>query len=200
MLLKEIHHRVKNNLQVVASLLRLGRSYVKDPGALSVFNDSVARVHSIALIHERLYQTKNLDRIEMAGYLHGLVSEITRANATADHIGTQVLVEKLFFDLDRCVPIGLIVNELVANALKHAFAERPPAPPVIIVALHEGTHEYALVVRDNGRGLNPEKRREGSLGLRIVESLAKQLGGKLRLEQEHGTAWHVTFSKPEERR
>jgi PAS domain S-box-containing protein len=195
MLLKEIHHRVKNNLQVVASLLRLGRSYVKDPGALSVFNDSVARVHSIALIHERLYQTKNLDRIEMAGYLQGLVSEITRVNASSQRVGTQVLVEKLFFDLDRCVPIGLIVNELVANALKHAFPERTATAPVVIVALHEGTHEYALVVRDNGRGLNPEKRREGSLGLRIVESLAQQLGGKLRLEQEQGTAWHVTFSK-----
>lgn len=199
MLLKEIHHRVKNNLQVVASLLRLGRSYVKDPAALSVFNDSVARVHSIALIHERLYQTKNLDRIEMAGYLQGLVSEITRAHSTTHHVATQVLVDRLFFDLDRCVPIGLIVNELVANALKHAFTEPATTAPGIIVALHEGTHEYALVVRDNGRGLNPEKRREGSLGLRIVESLAKQLGGKLRLEQEHGTAWHVTFSKHEER-
>lgn len=194
-LLQEIHHRVKNNLQVIASLLRLGRGYVQDPGSLSVFNDSIARIHSIALIHERLYQSPDLDRIEMSEYLRGLLSELIRANTTHHRVATQVLVDRLFLNMDRCVPIGLIVNELVSNALKHAFGTDPPRPPAIVIGLAESAANYELVVQDNGVGFDGIGPREGSLGLKIVASLAQQLGGEHRVVQERGTAWSVVFPK-----
>lgn len=196
-LLKEVHHRVKNNLQVIASLLRLGRGYVTDAAALSVFNDSIARVHSIAGVHEHLYQAPNLSQIEMGSYLEGLVRELVRANSTQARVSAQVLAQALRFDVDRCVPIGLIVSELVANALKHAFKQPRSVPPVIVVALSERHDAYELCVRDNGDGLG-QRSLEGSLGLRIVGNLVRQLNGQHRVESDHGTAWYVIFPRSPE--
>jgi len=193
-LLKEVHHRVKNNLQVIASLLRLGRGYVTDSAALSIFNDSIARVHSIAGVHEQLYQARDLSRIEMASYLDGLVRELVRANSTQARVSAQVIAQTLHFDVDRCVPIGLIVSELTTNALKHAFKQPRTVPPVIVVALSEHEESYELCVRDNGDGLG-ERSLDGSLGLRIVSNLVKQLRGEHRLEIDHGTAWFISFPK-----
>jgi two-component sensor histidine kinase len=193
-LLKEVHHRVKNNLQVIASLLRLGRGYVNDPAALSVFNDSIARVHSIASVHEHLYQAPDLSQIEMASYLEALVRELLRANSTHLRVNAQVLAQELRFDMDRCVPIGLIVSELTTNALKHAFKQQSGVPPVIVVALSERDDDYELCVRDNGSGLG-QRSVDGSLGLRLVGNLVKQLGGQHRVENDHGTACYVTFPK-----
>ncbi len=193
-LLKEVHHRVKNNLQVIASLLRLGRGYVTDRAALSIFDDSIARVHSIAGVHEQLYQARDLSRIEMASYLNGLVRELVRANSTQARVSAQVIAQALRFDVDRCVPIGLIVSELVTNALKHAFKQPRTAPPVIVVALSERDDGYELCVRDNGDGLG-ERSLDGSLGLRIVHNLVKQLNGEHRVESDRGTAWYIDFPK-----
>lgn len=192
-LLQEIHHRVKNNLQVIASLLRIGRGYVKDAHSLSVFNDSIARVHSIALIHERLYRSHDLARIDMGDYLRGLLAELVRANATQQRISTQVLVDRQYFDIDRCVPIGLIVGELVSNALKHAFNTASSAAPTISISLEERPASYELTVRDNGVGIDTSLAREDSLGLRIVASLVKQLDGEHRVESVGGTVWRIHF-------
>jgi PAS domain S-box-containing protein len=193
-LLKEVHHRVKNNLQVIASLLRLGRGYVTDSAALSIFNDSIARVHAIAGVHEQLYQARDLSRIEMASYLEGLVRELVRANSTQARVSAQVIAQTLRFDVDRCVPIGLIVSELTTNALKHAFKQPRTVPPVIVVALSEREEGYELCVRDNGDGLG-DRSLDGSLGLRIVSNLVKQLRGEHRIESGDGTAWYISFPK-----
>jgi PAS domain S-box-containing protein len=194
-LLKEVHHRVKNNLQVIASLLRLGRGTLQDSAALTVFNDSIARIHSIAMVHERLYQSHDLARIEMSEYLRGLLNELVRAHTTRHRVATDVLAGRLFMDMDRCVPIGLIVNELVSNALKHAFGGQPPRPPAIVVALREAAAGYELEVRDNGVGIDAPAHTSQSLGVRIVTSLAKQLGGSHRVEQDGGTRWVISFPR-----
>lgn len=193
-LLQEIHHRVKNNLQVIASLLRLGRRYVKDRDALNVFDDSIARVHSIALIHERLYQAENLSKIHMPTYFDGLVGEIVRAHSTSHRLKVQVRCDDLFFNMDRCVPIGLIVNELVSNALKHAFSKSVAAErPEVSVDLSATGENCALVVRDNGAGMTGSGDKRDSLGLRLVASLTKQLHGESNMVSENGTEWRVVF-------
>lgn len=195
-LLKEIHHRVKNNLQVIASLLRLGRDYVADAAALDVFNDSIARVHSIALIHERLYQSKDLDKIDLANYFEGLVTELVRANTTHAPVAARIECEHVFLDVDRCVPIGLIVNELATNALKHAF-EGSPRQPDLLVSLVERNDDYELIIQDNGIGLTDGSPREDSLGLMLVSNLVRQLRGKHAMEQANGTRWRIVFPKPD---
>jgi len=196
-LLKEVHHRVKNNLQVIASLLRLGRGYVTDTKSLTVFDDSLARLHSIALIHEQLYQSVDLGRIEMNRYLPDLVAELMRAASTQHRVATQVRAAPIFLSMDRCVPLGLIVNELVNNALKHAFNGPVLArPPRIEVSLTESEDGYELLVADNGSGVDPEKSRQSSLGLRLVASLSRQLGGSHRMQEHTGTVCRVVFPKP----
>ncbi len=194
-LLKEIHHRVKNNLQVIASLLRLGRNYVADPGALCVFDDSIARVHSIALIHERLYQSKDLAVIDLPAYLQGLVSELVRAGTSDRRVRAEVEADPVALDIDRCVPLGLIVNELVTNSLKHAFSDGAVAEPQVSVRLHERGSSYELSIRDNGRGMGSAAQREGSLGLLLVSSLVRQLRGQHRESDDGGTHWRVEFPR-----
>lgn len=194
-LLKEVHHRVKNNLQVIASLLRLGRGYVHDRASLGIFDDSIARLHSIALIHEQLYQSVDLGKIEMSRYLRDLVTELVRANTTQHRVAADVTADRIFLNVDRSVPLGLIVNELVNNALKHAFREPRRAPPRLRVSLTEAATSYELVVADNGAGLDPARARDNSLGLRLVGSLAKQLGGVHQIESGEGTTCRVVFPK-----
>jgi PAS domain S-box-containing protein len=194
-LLKEVHHRVKNNLQVIASLLRLGRGYVQDRASLGIFDDSIARLHSIALIHEQLYQSADLGKIEMSRYLRDLVTELVRANATQRRVTAQVDADPIFLNVDRSVPLGLIVNELVNNALKHGFRSPGATPPRLQVRLTESAAGYELVVADNGAGIDPARARDNSLGLRLVGSLAKQLGGTHHFAQGDGTSCHVVFPK-----
>lgn len=195
-LIKEIHHRVKNNLQVIASLLRLGRRNVKDLTTLSVFEDSIARVHSIGRIHEQLYQSRDLDHIEMPTYLEGLVSELVRANATPNRVSASVSSDRVFLTMNQCVPIGLIVNELVSNALKHAFKDHGALrAPAIVVELRELDHGYELSVRDNGVGFGADTEQDDSLGLLLVKSLTTQLQGQVHLLQEDGSVWRIAFPK-----
>jgi len=192
-LLKEVHHRVKNNLQVIASVLRLGREYVNDPKSLDVFNDSIARVHSIALIHERLYQSEDLDRVDLATYLRGLVAELRRANASPFFVDTVVTVDQVFLDLDRCVPVGLIVNELVTNAFKHAFVGNRGDSRCVTVSFVASGADYELRVSDNGVGLPAGQNSHESLGLLLVSNLVRQLRGSHSLIAANGTSWAIVF-------
>lgn len=194
-LLQEVHHRVKNNLQVIASLLRLGRGYVHDRPSLGIFDDSIARLHSIALIHEQLYQSADLGKIEMSRYLRDLVTELVRANTTLRRVAAHVDADRIFLNVDRSVPLGLIVNELVNNALKHGFRAPGTTAPRLVVTLTESATRYELVVADNGAGIDPALARDNSLGLRLVASLAKQLGGTHHIVHGEGTSCQVVFPK-----
>ena len=197
-LLKEVHHRVKNNLQVISSLLDLQSGYVKDEDARRMFHESRNRVKSMALIHERLYQAEDLAQVDFGEYAQGLVESLFRSYRvdTAD-ITLTVNVEDVLLNVETAIPCGLIVNELVSNALKYGFPDGRSGE--IWVELFSDDGEFTLAVRDNGIGIRPELdlRRTKSLGLKLVTTLTRQLRGSLELDRDGGTEFRITFSARE---
>jgi PAS domain S-box-containing protein len=194
-MLKEIHHRVKNNLQVISSLLRMQSEKAGDKAALELFLDSQHRVRAMSMVHEYLYQSQDLGRIDFSNYVHQLVQSLTRAYGPAS--GAQppeVQVESLTMDLDTAVPCGLILTELVSNALKYAYPKGAGGPIFVgFRVLPDG--RYELMVADQGTGLPAgfDWRESETLGLRLVHLLVKQLGGEARLEDGAGTKFVITF-------
>jgi two-component sensor histidine kinase len=195
-LLKEVHHRVKNNLQLITSLLNLQAARVADPAVAELFADSRNRVRAMALVHENLYRAGNLSRIPMDRHIRSLCTHLNGAyGALAQNVRLEVNVDDLHLEMDRAVPCGLIVNELVSNALKHAF----PAGRAgnISVALRpDGPGRTLLAVSDDGVGLPAELdiTRSDSLGLRLVGDLAEQLHGSVRMARDGGTTISVSFT------
>ena len=199
-LLKEIHHRVKNNLQIICSLLRLQSVHVKDKQALELFEESLNRVQSIALIHERLYQSQDLACIDLAQYIDSLANGLYRIyNHQPDRITMDVEVEDVSFEINRAVPCGLIINELISNALKHAFPPDWKGKGKIKILIRPcGDNMIEMSVSDNGIGMPKDFRvgKSESLGMHLVHILVKdQLDGKIRLNRRGGTKFQVTFKK-----
>ncbi|MGE5458128.1 MAG: PAS domain S-box protein, partial [Methanococcaceae archaeon] len=195
-LLKEIHHRVKNNLQIISSLLSLQSEYVSDPQALELFNDSRNRVKSMAIIHERLYQSKDLSRIDFSDYINELGSYLFRTY-TAAAIRFNISVDNIFLSIDTAIPCGLIINELISNALKYAFPERTDGTIKVIFRQQSGLN--ILEVSDNGVGFPPaiDFRNTNSLGLQLVNNLTEQLNGTIELKAHSGTTFVITFPEGE---
>ena len=191
-LLREIHHRVKNNLQIVSSLLSLPESEGGSSHLDRSMRESRDRIRSMALIHEQLYRSDDLARVDFAEYVERLLDSLVRSHGERGKaVEFEVEVSSPPLELDRAIPCGMIVNELVANALEHAF---PGAPGRVRIAFENG-RQGRLEVRDDGVGL-PDGFQAGAtrtLGLRLVEALAGQLGGELRLETEAGTRATVTL-------
>lgn len=195
-LLKEIHHRVKNNLQVVSSLLKLQAEAIQDPQVAGFFQESRDRVRAMGLLHERLYQSENLAHIDLEDYVRGLVIHLSRSYSLRE-VKIQVAVDNLTLDIERAVPFGLIINELVSNSLKHAF--EPGQPLEVRVIVERQDDALALRVSDNGVGLPDELDLDHlhSMGLQLVKSLCTQLHGALTVtRQPRGTLFTVTL--PEE--
>jgi PAS domain S-box-containing protein len=194
-LLKEIHHRVKNNLQVVSSLLGLQSRVVTDDFTRRMFHESQNRIHSMALLHESLYQSNNLSRIDFPEYIRQLAAHLFHSyGVPADRIHLRTDLDQLYLNLDAAVPCGLIINELISNSLKYAFPDGRTGE--VRVELHEqADHMARLVVADNGVGLHSDVDWETarSLGLRLVRTLADQLGAKLEVQSHPGTEVHLTF-------
>jgi PAS domain S-box-containing protein len=194
-LLKEIHHRVKNNLQIISSLLFLQASGTEHPGAVSALQESRARVKSMALIHERLYQSPDLAAIDMGEYTRNLVSDLQHSYRTEDGLVRFTLnLEAIPLGITEAIPCGLIINELVSNALKHAFPKGREGE-ITVQLLRGNTNQIALSVSDNGIGF-PEHvdfRKSPSLGLTLVNSLVDQLHGAIELDRRRGTAFRITF-------
>lgn len=193
-LLKEIHHRVKNNMQVITSLLSLQAKTIGDKHALAVFQDSQNRVKSMALIHETLYQSKDLSRINFAEYLQKLVAHVSRSyHLRPEAVKINVSVNDAFLPIDTAVPCGLILNELASNALKYAF----PAPTTgeVNIAFRRMNDDYILSVSDTGVGLpadfDPEVSK--SLGMKLVHMLTSQLSGEVQCRNGVGTSFEITF-------
>ncbi|TAL31014.1 MAG: PAS domain S-box protein [Spirochaetes bacterium] len=194
-LIKEIHHRVKNNMQVISSLLALQSHQVKDEQVKSLFRDSQNRIWAMAQVHERLYRSENLASINFHEYVTGLMRELT---ATYNFDPSRVLIEigkeGNVIGVDEAVPCGLLVNELVSNAMKHAFAGGVIG--TITISFSTGdSGRRRLAVRDNGRGLPDdfETRTSGSLGMRLVRALSTQLGGELSISGKGGTSVEIVF-------
>jgi two-component sensor histidine kinase len=195
-LLKEIHHRVKNNLQIISSLLRLQANAIQDPKALSSFKDSQNRVRAMALIHERLYQSESLAKIYFPEYVRKLTSDVLRSyNFAASTIRIYSDIADVELKVDTVIPCGLIINELVSNAIKYAFPTQTDGE-IKISFVEVAATQYQLVVQDDGIGL-PEGfdfRNTSSLGLQLVCALTEQLQGTIALDNCHGTAFTITFS------
>jgi two-component sensor histidine kinase len=194
-LLKEIHHRVKNNLQVVCSLLRLQCDTIEDSTLRELFYESELRVRSMALIHETLYQTPDISRFHLAPFLRTLSAELFRAyGVDPQHIALTISIDEVVLPLDAAIPCGLILNELLSNALKHAFPNGGRGD--VRVGLQARTDRQVLLrVADTGVGLPKgfDVCQTDSLGLQLVSALTEQLQGTIAVERDGGTALTVTF-------
>lgn len=197
MYLKELHHRVKNNLQVISSLLFLQSTYTVDPATLEILKESQSRVKSIALIHEKLYRSPELTKIDFAEYVRDLVTDLFRTyGVNQGAVAVRMQVESMSLEIDTAIPCGLIINELVSNVLKHAF----PAGRTGHVAIElspVAPKEYVLTIHDDGVGLPKgyDWRTSTSLGLKLVVDLTRQLDGKLDVGVENGTTFRVKFKE-----
>ncbi len=192
-LLKEIHHRVKNNLQVISSLLSIQARGVKDEELRTVFRESQYRVRAMAMVHEKLYHSNNLAAVDFGDYLVTVTRELVQTFGRSG-VEMQVEADPVLLEIDMAIPCGLIVNELVTNALKHAFPDGRKGR--ILVSLHRrGDHDVELCVRDSGVGIPPHVNfgESPSMGMIVVRSLADQISGTLALERTEGTAISVTF-------
>jgi len=196
-LLKEIHHRVKNNLYVISNLLDLQSDTVDDERIHSLFADSQNRIQTMALIHEQLYQSDNLAKINLADYINNLVNNLLSSLDTSFClIETTVNAEPVYLDLETAIPCGLLINELVTNSFKYAFKDSLQGE--IKIELHSiEDHRYQLIISDNGVGIpeNIDWQDSPSLGLRLVNILAEQLEATIELDRSNGTCFTLTFSE-----
>jgi len=193
-LLKEIHHRVKNNMQVITSLLSLQSRTIIDKPSLSVFQDSQNRVKSMALIHETLYQSKDLSHINFAEYLQKLVAQVSRSyRLKPEAVKININVDDVSLPIDTAVPCGLIINELTSNSLKYAFPE--DARGEVNITFEHTDAQYVMRVSDTGVGLpagfSPE--RGNSLGMKLVRMLTEQLRGEMAWSNGVGTTFEIKF-------
>ncbi|HEY9897276.1 MAG TPA: histidine kinase dimerization/phosphoacceptor domain -containing protein [Candidatus Sericytochromatia bacterium] len=201
-LLKEIHHRVKNNLQVISSVLRLQSDYIKDDRVLALFKDSQNRIRSMALIHEKLHQSNNLLKINFDAYIRDLADTLLRsytANSQAATLTTEAI--DVWLNIDTAIPCGLIINELVSNALKHAFPTPKLENQIFIKLSPLADNRYTLTVQDNGIGFpsDVDFRNTESLGLELVCIFTEQLEGEIECCQTNGagTTFTIKFSELE---
>lgn len=194
-LLKEVHHRVKNNLQIISSLFYLQSRYIQDEKILQILQDNRDRIHSMALIHEKLYGAETLEKIDFKDYISTLTKNLLTSYNFNKNINLIVNIEPLFFDIDRAIPCGLIINELVSNSLKYAFPDRKDGKITVdfFVTL---SNTYEMIISDNGEGFAEavDFHNKKSLGLRLVYSLVtKQLDGTIEANGYNGAIFKINF-------
>lgn len=189
-LLKEVHHRVKNNLQIISSLLSLQKNTIKDKKMLSTLNDSKTRVEAIALMHQNPYINSTGNQVDFKVYLNDLVAsqKIVQSN-----IDCKINSENLILDLDTAVPLGLIISELMTNSVKHAFNDT--ALPKIEISIEKIDKKYTLVYKDNGVGLPNDFKlnKQGSLGMEIINALTEQIEAKIFYSNNGGAVFNISF-------
>lgn len=191
-LLKEIHHRVKNNLQVISSLLSLQSRFIEDKDAKALVNEGQNRVKSMALIHQKLYQKDNLTGVEVLDYIENLSNTlISTYSINTSTVNVSYNVEKLNLDVDTMIPVGLILNELISNAFKHAF---PTGEGELIVAFKKENDQLVLQVTDNGVGAKQDIEKSNSFGMRMIQSLSKKLEADVSFDFSNGTSVKLAIS------
>ncbi|MGB9978944.1 PAS domain S-box protein [Methanobacterium sp.] len=193
-LLREIHHRVKNNMQIISSLLNLQSRYLNDEKTVNVLNESRNRVRSMAMVHEELYRSHDLSKIDFADYIQRLLSGLFSSYGVDDNfIKPEINVKDVLLNIDIAVPCGLIINELVSNSLKHAFIHGQKGN--ISIKFHPKGEKYELIVADDGIGIpeNIDFENTKSLGLQLVNTLAKQLSGNIDIYRDTGTIFKIVF-------
>lgn len=182
-------------MQVISSMLNLQARTIDEPRMAAIFEDCQSRIRSMALVHEELYQSKNLSQIDIRHYinalLHGLASSVYKTTT----VRFKVTVDDLFFNIDTAIPCGLIITELATNSFKHAFPKQ--AEGEIAIELHRKDDVYHLSIRDNGVGLplGFDLAKTQSLGLQLIQSLARQLEGTVQMKSVHGTETAIVFKE-----
>ncbi len=199
-LLREIHHRVKNNLQIISSLFNLQSRYIKDKQVLHVFQESQNRIRSMVLIHKKLYQSNDLARIDFAEYVRSLIADLFRSyKADYDLITLKINIDDVFLGVDTAIPCGLIINELVSNSLKYAFKD---GQGEIRIDLHsEKEAKFTLIVSDSGVGFprDLDFRNTESLGLQLACTLVDQIQGTMGLDRTGGTKFKIAFTEAKDK-
>ena len=193
-LLKEVHHRVKNNMQLISSILNLQSKSVKNPVIRGYLEESREEIRSMAIIHENLYQTKDLASIDFADYVKTLTDNLLRSYVVdRNKIQVEINIKDIFLSLDVGIPCGLIINELVSNAIKYAFPGQKKGK--IEVELYQLNHKkLKFVVKDNGIGIkNTDFKNMKTLGLQLVTTLIEQINGKIEINNQHGTEINIIF-------
>jgi two-component sensor histidine kinase len=199
-LLKEVHHRVKNNLQIIASLLSLQSNQIEDDETLALFANSENRVRAMAAIHERLYLSDDLAKIDFPGYVEGLVENLFGSySIDTQHVRLTTDIADVSLDLDQAIPCGLMLNELVSNSLKYAFPDGRRGE--LHIQLSQSVSGYRLEVRDDGIGFPAgiDFRQTDSLGLQLITALTQQLQGQIDMQNHHGTTFCIEFPERAER-
>lgn len=196
-LLQEVYHRTKNNMQIISSLLRLESENIKDEHYINIFKDSQNRIKSMALVHEKLYQSHDLSRIDFDEYLGSLTKSLFRAyHSDNGRIDLKTDIENFKLEIDTAIPCGLIVNELISNSLKYAFPEGRDGE--VRISLHLTDDDIVqLRISDNGIGMPNDinYKKTNTLGLQLVNSLVKQLEGSIELNHDQGTNFFINFKK-----
>ncbi len=200
-LIKEIHHRVKNNLQVVSSLLSLQSSFIKDEQTKMLFRYSQYRINSMGMVHEMLYKSDDLNRIEYGDYIRELVSALIQSmRGNKSKIRLAMEVDNIFLNIATSIPLGLLINEIITNSLKYGFSNTEVGT-ITVKMIQLGTFNYKLLIGDNGSGIpsHVNFRNTKSLGLKLIHKLALQLHGNIeRDNSQKGTYYIVTFQEIEQ--
>lgn len=192
-LLKEIHHRVKNNMQIISSMLRLQFSKENDERVVGLIQDSQNRIHAMALVHEMLYSTANFKHVRFDEYVEMLTKSLFASYAPSNHqINLEVNIEKtLFFEIEKIIPLGLIVNEIITNSLKYAFKE-DVGEIKVLASFSENC--YDIKISDNGKGLSDGFNFEddGSLGMQLIYLLSEQIDAKVEMTNKAGLRYQIS--------
>lgn len=195
-LLREVHHRVKNNMQIISSILSMQSRNIEDPRLKDVLQESQNRIRSMALIHENLYNHKSLANIMFSSYVKSLCGNIARTYANQQaHVQFDYQMDDAYLPMDIAIPCGLIINELISNSFKYAFANQPKG----VISIHfenRENNQFQLTVADNGGGIPDEVNinKTKSLGMKIIRKLAQQIDGELQHDFSNGTKFTITFN------
>jgi two-component sensor histidine kinase len=190
-LIQEVHHRVKNNLQVILSLFDMQARHVNNADALEVFQDCKARIRSMSLVHEMLYGSSDLSKIDFRQYVKKLAEDLTSSYFPMDRqLRTDIDLKHMELDISKAVPLGLLANEVLTNSIKHAFPDQPD-PEVFVRQIPD--QKLKIEIGDNGKGLPPDidLSNAKTFGLRIIRLLAEQLNAELTVQSNHGTVYTI---------
>jgi two-component system, sensor histidine kinase PdtaS len=202
-LLKEIHHRVKNNMQIISSLLNIQSNFIKDPSIKQIFNQCRSRIKAISLVHERLYRCDSLEKIDFSHYIQTLVIHLMSLYEISErYINLQLNLDHIDLDVNKGIPLALITNELLSNSLQHAFPDQSlfrnthKEQNRININLKKRNGNVEFIVKDNGIGLprNFNEKTTKSLGMQLVRDLVKQINGKIKIDSRKGTNIKINFS------
>jgi two-component sensor histidine kinase len=191
LLLREVHHRIKNNMLTITSLLFLQTESLKDPAAISALNDAISRIQSMVLLYDKLYRSSDFNELSVLDYLSPLVDEIIN-NFPNYHIVTiEKVIENFLLPTSMLFPIGIMINELLTNAMKYAFVGRNKG--LLTVSAAKVENRISFSIKDDGVGITDTEETSNGFGLQLVNMLVKQIRGKVSIKNENGTTFTLTF-------